>query len=99
MTDPAFPQEEEKERDRWFNPYRRPASQSARDIVAEVVHQVESYEQYKGLRKRRRRPADQEVFEDTVAAIVCDLIYNHLRDPEKRVAITRSNRVLGVRSR
>lgn len=85
--------------DLWFNPYRRPRSAAARAMVADVSKQLQSLERYYRLRQRARRPADQEAFEATVSAICCDLVYNHLKGNRGGTAITRSNKVLGTRSR
>lgn len=86
-------------RDRPFNPYRCPKSDKVRNIVADIANQLQNYEKHFELRKRKRRPADQVIFEATVSAIVCDLIHHDLTGHEGRVAITRSNRTLGRASR
>lgn len=82
-----------------FNAYRRPASARMDALVADVCANVQGYEFHDGLRQRKRRPADQATFEETISSLVCDLTYHYLRDPEARVAITRSNTILGRRSR
>src|SRR5262249_54037320 len=85
--------------DRWFNPYRAPKSDRARAVVRDVTGQVQSLESYRKLRQRARRPKDQEAFEGIVSAIVCDLIHFHLLRKDGGLVVTRSNTILGKRSR
>ena len=50
---------EEGDRDTWFNPYRVPKTERARElVVSEVLHQLQNYESIRGLRQRARKPAD-----------------------------------------
>ena len=49
--------------------------------------------------QRARKPDDQNAFEATVEAIICDLIHHHLTGEKGAVLITRSNKVLGRKSR
>lgn len=86
-------------RDRPFNPYRLPRNDRVKVVVADVLNQVQNYEKHFGLRKRKRKPADQGTFEATVSAIVCDLMHHQLTGSAGGVAITRSNTILGRRSR
>ena len=86
-------------RDRAFYPHREPDSDATREIVEDVVAQLQGYEMYYQLRQRRRRPRDQESFEATVSAIVCDLIHRHLTVPGGWVAVSLSKAVLGHQSR
>lgn len=92
-------EQEERLRDRHFNPWRMPRTERARAVVGEVLQQLQAYEVQQQLRQRRRRQADQETFEATVSAIVSDLAYHHLMEREAGVYITRSHRYLGRRSR
>lgn len=92
-------EQEERLRDSHFNPWRMPRTEKSRAVVAEVLQQLQSYEERNQLRQRRRRKADQEVFEATVSAIVSDLAYHHLMNREAGVYITRSNRYLGLKGR
>ena len=91
--------EDDRPRDRWFDPYRIPYSPLAASLVADVVNQVGNYEEHFSTRTRARRQDDQAVFQGSISAIVCDLAYNYLLDPAARIAITRSNKVLGTSSR
>ena len=92
-------EEVEKLQDRRFNPWRIPVTEKAQGAIREVIHQIQSYERLYKLRKRKRRPADQETFEATVSAIASDLMYHHLLDHGYGVYITRSNRYLGLKGR
>ncbi len=83
------------QRDAWFDPWRRPGSSKAKEIVADVQRQMENYETYFALRKRRRRPADQEIFQESVAAVVCNLVYRELTVPGGNLAVSLSNQLLG----
>lgn len=90
---------EERLRDRHFNPWRMPRTEKSRAVVAEVLQQLQAYEESHQLRQRRRRQGDQETFQATVSAIISDLTYHHLMEREAGVYITRSHRYLGRRSR
>ena len=46
---------EELPRDRPFNAYRCPASDKVKAIVADVTNQLQNYEEFHELRKRKRR--------------------------------------------
>lgn len=67
--------------------------------MAEVLRRLGGYEHYYNLRKRKRRQDDQETFEATVEAVVCDMIVAHLEGEVRGTAIPLSNSVLGERSR
>ncbi len=86
-------------RDRPFNPYRCPRSEKAKAIVADVTNQLQNYEKHRRPRKRARKPTDQAIFEETVSAVVCDLIHSYLSDPTRKVFVGLSNRSLGRKSR
>mgnify|MGYP005992772143 CR=1 FL=1 len=85
--------------DHFFDGFRAPKSIKAKEMVAEIVNQIENYEKYLSLRKRKRRPVDQVIFETTVAAVICDVIHHHLSGHAGKVAISRSHRKLAVKSR
>ena len=91
--------EAEQLRDRRFNPWRMPRTEKAQEAIRDIVHQLQSYERLHQLRKRKRRPADQDAFVATVSAIASDLMYNQLLGHGYGVYITRSNRYLGRKSR
>jgi hypothetical protein len=92
-------EQEKRPRDSHFNPWRMPRTEKSKAVVAEVLQQLQAYEDRHQLRQRRRRKADQETFEATVSAIISDLAYHHLMEREAGVYITRSNRYLGSKSR
>jgi hypothetical protein len=87
--------------DRPFDPYRCPRSEKARAVVADVLTQLQNYERHRALRKRARKATDQEAFETAVSTIVCNLIHHHLTGTpgDTGIYVTRSNQVLGQRSR
>ncbi len=85
--------------DRPFNPWRSAATDAARAVVKDVLGQLGRYEEIFGLRQRARRPADLASLRATVQALVCDLAHLHLSGGRLGLGITRSNRVLGRRSR
>lgn len=82
-----------------FNPWCNAKTERARAIVGDVLNQVQNYERYYRVRQRCRRAADQQAFEATITAIICDLIYHHLSGQGDGVFITRSNQILGRKSR
>jgi hypothetical protein len=86
-------------RDRPFDPYRIPKTDGARALVADVLNQLQNYEQHLRKRQRQRRPRDQEVFEQTVSAIVSDVAHRWLTAPAGRVSVPFSKQVLGRRGR
>lgn len=85
--------------DRFFDPHRAPASQSVRGVVCEIINEVQNYEEVFYERKRARKKADQQTFEDTISAIICDLIHRYSENPSGRVALSLSNKILGRKSR
>jgi hypothetical protein len=87
-----------KHQHRFFDPWRIPVSPRARAVVEDVLNQVRRFEAHRLPRARKRKAKDQVIFEATVTAIVCDLIHAELRQAGK-IAISRSNRVLGRKSR
>jgi hypothetical protein len=91
--------EQAGKKDLHFNGWRWPRTDKARELVADVVNQLQNYERHRAPRKRRRRPADQGTFETTVGAIVCNLVRAHLTAPGKSIAVSRAKAHLGRRSR
>jgi hypothetical protein len=83
-----------------FNPWRSAKTERAKAVVVgDVLNQVQNYEKYLKKRQRRRKPADQQAFEMTVTAVICDLIHHFLSGQGDGVFITRSNQILGRKSR
>jgi hypothetical protein len=77
----------EEPRDRPLDPWRRPASEKAVEIVRWVTSIFEQREKLRCPRQRRRRPADQTILEETVAALICDAVHRELTAPSGRVLI------------
>lgn len=98
LPEDTVPQEQLTD-DRPFNPFRAPKTAKAHAIVADLLGQLQSYERRKGLRQRQRKPADQQTFEDTVAAVVCDLMHRFITKPTGWVSVSLSNQDLGRASR
>lgn len=92
-------EDEDDERDRRFNAYRFASSENTKGIVAEAIRLLLNYEHRSGLTKNKRRAADQETFDLTVDAILCDLMHHQLVDHSEGIYVTRSNRLLGTRDR
>ena len=89
----------EEPRDRPLDPWRRPASEKAVEMVQWVTSIFEQREKLRCPRQRRRRPADQTILEETVAALICDAVHRELTAPSGRVMLPLSNQKLGTRSR
>lgn len=89
----------EDERDRPFNAYRFAASEDSKAIVQEAVRLLLNCEARFQLKKNKRRARDQEIFDLTVDAVLSDLMYYHLAGYPMGIYVTRSNRVLGTKSR
>lgn len=86
-------------KDRRFNAYRRPKTSKAQNIVDEAIRLVENYENILKPRKRKRKARYQEVFEQSITAVICDLMHHTLINEGGGVAVTRSKRLLGANSR
>lgn len=81
-------------RDRFFNPQRKAKSASAKALIADVIHQLQSHESHDQLRKRSRKKRDLEIFQRQIEAIICEAIHRYLTGANKRIAISLSNRYL-----
>jgi hypothetical protein len=96
----AFGEIDETPPDPWFNPYRVPATERAREVVRDITGQLQVLEQYRQLRQRKRRPEEQQRFEAIVAAVVSDVIHHHLLGSHGAgLVVTRSKKLLANRSR
>lgn len=85
--------------DIWLNPCRVPKTERARALVGEVLQQLQNYEDFKKLRQRTRRQADQGLFEATVTAVIGDLVHLQLTGRSGGLVVTRSKKILGRPSR
>ena len=82
-----------------FNAYRYPDSDKAKNLIRWLTHKIMAHEKALGYRKRQRQPAPQKKFEETVTAIICDMMYHHLCSPDEAISISRSHDVLCSGSR
>jgi hypothetical protein len=98
VTNVADLDDNEVERDRPLNPYRCAASESAEAIVKEAVGLVQRYEARFKLRRNKRRSKDQAIFEQTVDAVLSDLMHRHLVGGGG-IFVSRSNQLLGTKNR
>jgi hypothetical protein len=86
--------------DPWFDAYRIPATERARDVVRDIAGQLQALERYRELRQRKRRPEDQQRFEAIVTAVVSDVVHHYLSGrPGAGLVVTRSKKELAKRSR
>ncbi|MER8857577.1 hypothetical protein NKI09_07960 [Mesorhizobium sp. M0757] len=99
ITPAVIELDDEEERDRRFNAYRFAASENAKAIVKEAIALLLSCEAHFGLRTNKRRARDQETFDVTADAILSDLMHHHVAGTWVDIYVTRSNRVLGAKSR
>jgi hypothetical protein len=86
-------------RDRFFNPWRIAAGENLKAVVNEAAGMVATYEGIFEKRKRSRKPADQKAFEETIEAVICDMMVVYLSKDERGSAVPLSHQVLGRRSR
>ncbi|KAB7740375.1 hypothetical protein F2P47_07530 [Parvibaculum sedimenti] len=86
-------------RDRPFDPWRSAKSPSAKAIVADIINELEHYEEHKGLRQRRRKATDQKTFELMIEAIVCDAMYCTLASPDRAIMTPMSKEKLSRANR
>ncbi|MCC5858631.1 MAG: hypothetical protein JJT90_10775 [Ectothiorhodospiraceae bacterium] len=90
----------DERKDRWFQPVLAPKTEKMREAVQKVVDRLTHYEMKLGWRKRGRRPSDQKVFEITVSALICNLVYHALiAEDGQGIAYHRSHRELGKSGR
>lgn len=92
MSSSSDTQQQNKPKDRPFNPYRLPGTENAKSLVRDVLGQLMEYEAYRGLRKRKRKAADQQSFDALVTSLICDLVHIHLSAPERMIHISLSKR-------
>ncbi|MBD9454050.1 hypothetical protein IB244_21295 [Rhizobium sp. RHZ02] len=94
-----LPQGPDRVVDSPFNPWRFAKTNASQAVVALAIADIQRFEGHHGLRKRTRRQRDQETFELTVEAVLCDLMHHKLRRRPGGIYVTRSNAVLGHRNR
>jgi len=82
-----------------FNPHLCTGSEQLRSALDEIIKQLEGYEDFYKLRKRKRREVDQATFERTVEALVCDLVCRSAEAPGGGIHLPLGNKVLRKKSR
>lgn len=92
-------QDSTRPRDRPFEPFRITGTDTAATLVADVLNQLQNYEDHSKLRKRARRKDDQRTFERIVETVVCDLVHLELTQPGGWAAIPLSKQVLSSKDR
>jgi hypothetical protein len=92
---------EDTPQDRHFDPYRRPRTEKAKGLIADVLNQVQNMEKHHALLKRKRKPAEQTVLEQRVTAVISDTTHRWLTDREGDacIAVPFSNRELSKAGR
>jgi hypothetical protein len=82
-----------------FDPQRRAASAELRAAIASLSIFLEGREAALSLRKRARKEADRRSFRLAVEAIACNLAAMTLTDPNRPLAVPRSNGVMWAKGR
>ncbi len=99
QTSPSPKDASSSSSDRPFDPWRRCRTPAAKEVISEALRLVQNYEAYFHLRKRKRRAADQSIFEEAVEALLCDAAQQWLVDPDARLMVSLANSDLGSSSR
>jgi hypothetical protein len=73
---------------RHFDPFWLPRTDKVKAFVSSAVDRIEAQEQALKLRKRKRKEADQAVWEDAVAALISDLLRLILSDPGQSLGVS-----------
>ncbi|NSZ59878.1 hypothetical protein FY145_18915 [Agrobacterium tumefaciens] len=87
MTDDDF-EPVSAPKDRPLNPYRLPNSVRLASLVRDIAAEVDAS---LPERKRKRRAIDQNTFDRTVAAVICDLALYSLMESGDGISVRRSN--------
>lgn len=82
-------------RDRPFDPSKVPASPELWALVEEVDGMVTREE----ARVRRRKPAAQAIYRDSISALVADLVHRQTDKPDAWLTIEMSKKALGTKTR
>ena len=89
---------QEKTKDSFFNPERRCKTERSKAWVKVLIETAMAFEAQQGLRKRKRRLADQERVEDQIEALISDVTYTLLYAPKGKtgsVCLSLSKQNLG----
>ncbi|MCP2671993.1 hypothetical protein NHF40_13730 [Maricaulaceae bacterium EIL42A08] len=81
--------------DKYLDPWLRPASDAMKQIIEYAKHDIERSED----RRRARKPADQAIFNQIVAGVLCAIAKHHLLGLDGWLVTTRSNDRLGSAGR
>lgn len=81
--------------DKHLDPWLRPASNAMKQIIEHAKQDIGRSED----RKRARKPADQAIFDQIVAGVLCALAKHHLLGFDGWLVTTRSNDRLGSAGR
>lgn len=92
-------QQKKAPQDRFFTAWRIAASPSAKALVNDVRERFLKHEAEVAPRKRARRQNDELVFKQQIEAIVSNLCYEYLANPECGVSTTLSKTILGNQGR
>jgi hypothetical protein len=84
---------------RAFDPFWLPRTEHALRLVQKILSGLDNYEGVNALRKRKRKRADRERWEELIAALVSDLARQALIDDEQPICLSLSKRNLNRQSR
>ena len=73
---------QDKPKDSFFNPERRCKTERSRAWIKALIEAAMAFEAQQGLRKRKRRLADQQRVEDQIEALISDVTYTLLYAPK-----------------
>ncbi|MCV0428589.1 MAG: hypothetical protein K5905_24290 [Roseibium sp.] len=82
------------EGDHYLDPWLTPQSDTMQGIITEAIYQLEKYEKVYGLRKRKRKTADQASMEQAVTALICAATVHLLSQRPGGLKVSRSHRTL-----
>ena len=82
-----------------FDQNLQPVTVNGTGCCEDIITQLQNLEALEGLRKRKRKQTDQQIFQETVYCIVSNLVLSELNNPDAGVRITRSHSRLGRRDR
>ena len=80
---------------------RKAFSENAQALVRDFTERLLAYEKGAAIRTRARKPLDQIIFNDQVEAIICDLIFHHLKPSKERsgwLSVSLSHKMHGIHS-
>lgn len=84
----SSPREQADCRDSFFVPERRPRASALQKLCVSVGGELTAWEESHGVRKRKRRRADQSKHDQMVEAVLCNALHCHLKTPDTAVAVS-----------